>query len=104
MPHPLTDLPHQSEHAVLGKAIPLTYLGSGRPGHVLRNQTLDCLRVKPLTDLSLSPTATATNPPSRWNPHQVRQQRWVQFESPQADHAYFRPTRASMFEPDSTKA
>ena len=43
MPYPLAGLSDQVEHAVLGKAVPLTKFRGRRPVDVLGNQPIDGL-------------------------------------------------------------
>jgi hypothetical protein len=99
MSYPLASLTDQVKNADLGESIALTECGGGCAGHVLSNHAVDRLRVQALTDLPFSATASTPSWPPRRLVHEVRQQGGVQFESPQADHAYFRPTRVSKFEP-----
>jgi hypothetical protein len=84
MPHSLTSLPDEGEHAVPGQPVSPANLGRGRAGCVLTNQALDRVDIKPLADAPLGATVAARRLLGRLI-CRIRKQRGVQFESPQAD-------------------
>jgi hypothetical protein len=85
MAYLLARLPHQAEHTALGDAVAAAKLGGGRPRHVLGDQAIDCLSFKPPAYPPLPPTAHTPSRPRWQRARHIRQQRGVQFESPQAD-------------------
>lgn len=93
MPYPLARLPHQPKDAALGDPVPPAKLGSGCPGHVLSDQTINRLSLQSCADATFSTKTTTPSDPGWQRIRDVRPQGGVQFESPQADH--FRPCQST---------
>jgi hypothetical protein len=89
MAYPLAGFSDQPKHAALSNALPLTKFHGSRASRVLGYQVLDCLGRQPPGDAALPAKASASSWSEPRRIHDVRQQRRVQFESPQADTGHF---------------
>jgi hypothetical protein len=88
MTHRLTGMPHQPQHTPFGDAVAMAKLGGSYPRGVLGDQAIDRFSMQPLADPTFPTVTTPSRSSWRFICHVYEQGR-VQFESPQADHAYF---------------
>jgi hypothetical protein len=72
MPYPLARLPHQPKDTALGDTVPPAKLGSGCPGHVLSDQTIYRLSLKPCADATFSTKTTIPSDPGWHRTRDVR--------------------------------
>jgi hypothetical protein len=81
VPHSARAAAEQPKDATFSKAVPPAQFGCGRTRHVISDQAIDRVSVKPLPDPTFLPTATAPSRLYWWPVCRITKQGRVQFES-----------------------